>query len=852
MENSQVTFRGITRQLPYQNNPDGVCDEVINLRMHKGRLEPVGTKQKVYSLPTDGTVYNRMWIHEMDTVTKWVGQDNGNNFRLFNPSDGSSSVIKAYSGEVKVEFMKRFMVVVHDGGNDVFVWDSSLSAYSLVSRAPVPFLSLETINNEHIVPEYIAGIPEFLGRYFEAVNRASNEDGKLTGAFSWRVALRMYDGTYVMHTTPRVHTIFTAIRMYEKQAEGGGQLNDPRALLFDVANVRATITPATFAGINTNIFTDVVLFFSKATPAYDISEDTITEQALIDASITGDGSYPLSKVTTKLDDDFINLPDCGSWYNVFEISTKEILEHTEAFTEDIDTTDFYQDYATREVLPVDQFSHHQVAGRVTLNYNSRLVIGATSTQFGQYAQGLKTSHSRGTLELRTIVCVWTIKDSAEEFRVVTTMYNQPVYLSSPVYYFFFPEIIAYPDARAKHMTAYCMNGSDYILLSDFDLKKSKTGNFAYYDVSETLSVDGQNYQLIEKTLNSFVPASVSLESENTMLDSNRVQISEVNNPFFFPAKNSYQVGTGDITDIAANTEPLSTGQFGEYPLVIFTTKGIWGLLQGSGDVLFSSVLPVSGEVSNRGAISIGDGIIFTTERGIYLMQGKQITELSTLVTGSPNADFQTNANYNFYINDIRLTTLLPFLSTSDIIDYLQDAQLGFDKIRKELYITNSNESYSYIYNFESDFWYKLPESFRILINYYPKLFCFRESGSNQGIINLSSETYNDYVDVLLTTQPMKFGADSFKVIHRMILRTIHETPDSKYSGFYYFGSSDLINWQRITGRNHISGKKRDILLQRSGSKFKYFIVVFSANMKQGGYISTLDVQFQTKMGLKLR
>jgi len=27
-----------------------------------------------------------------------------------------------------------------------------------------------------------------------------------------------------------------------------------------------------------------------------------------------------------------------------------------------------------------------------------------------------------------------------------------------------------------------------------------------------------------------------------------------------------------------------------------------------------------------------------------------------------------------------------------------------------------------------------------------------------------------------------------------------------HTGFYYFGSSDLINWQRITGINHLTGK----------------------------------------------
>ena len=58
--------------------------------------------------------------------------------------------------------------------------------------------------------------------------------------------------------------------------------------------------------------------------------------------------------------------------------------------------------------------------------------------------------------------------------------------------------------------------------------------------------------------------------------SSQIFTSVVNNPFVFEASGDNTVGTGSIQGIAANTEPISQGQFGQYPLIVFTTEGIYG------------------------------------------------------------------------------------------------------------------------------------------------------------------------------------------------------------------------------------------------------------------------------------
>ena len=58
------------------------------------------------------------------------------------------------------------------------------------------------------------------------------------------------------------------------------------------------------------------------------------------------------------------------------------------------------------------------------------------------------------------------------------------------------------------------------------------------------------------------------------------RVSEAENPLVFPAKNSVQVGSAIIRALAANTRPISEGQFGEAPLYAFTDEGVWVLMLG--------------------------------------------------------------------------------------------------------------------------------------------------------------------------------------------------------------------------------------------------------------------------------
>ena len=61
---------------------------------------------------------------------------------------------------------------------------------------------------------------------------------------------------------------------------------------------------------------------------------------------------------------------------------------------------------------------------------------------------------------------------------------------------------------------------------------------------------------------------------------NKLRVSQINNRFVFPQEFTYILSGGEITDLAAATAALSQGQYGEFPLYVFTTEGICGFAAG--------------------------------------------------------------------------------------------------------------------------------------------------------------------------------------------------------------------------------------------------------------------------------
>lgn len=766
------------------------------------------------------------------------------------------------------------MIIVYSEGMDIFLWKDD--SYQIINYPDRPRVYYD-VSDKYYTTDESTGAANVLGEYFQKLKEASSENYH-PGGIMIRPALKMYDGNYVLHGTPDFVNMGLSMVMTERQVPEQGEENDPNSIRFKSGKITAKFNGSQYDEMNTDIFTHVVLFACKNEELYPMDEDNLTDDLIatkVKAIANSNYEVNFMDIFDEVSTDFKNMANSSAWYNVLSVPIEEIQDAGSYLEKEVDMEDFYNDYATREALPLDQFSHHTLSGDVTFQYNSRLLVSATKTSFGQYAF-FPLSLSVGGIQDTSIIPDGYSFDTNREVKLLVTLTTdsgdrktlidcgeRPFFLKNGSsglnkYLAISNGVIGYPDSRATRIEIIAKNGLAWYKVGTIELDKSDSGNFAYYH-SDQFSVSAvntnANYPIL---LYYFALTSeqynIGTNIDDEYVDTNRVQVSEIANPLFFKAENSYQVGSGKIIGMSANTEPLSIGQFGEYPVQVFTTKGIWAMLQGTGDVLFSKIVPSSPEVALPGTItSVGYGVVFRTATGLYMISGRELTELTKDVKGTPNADFQSNANYLYYLdNSLLVEGMDNSLSDVDIVDYLVYAKIGFDNENKELFVTNSNHSYSYVYSFKTGIWSKFNESFFILINYYPKLYALRTNGADQGIISISDEDYSETVKTLLTTQPMKLGTEAFKTLQRTILRCRFTPEIGMNAGFYIFASNDLITWQRVKGINSLSGERIDIMLTRVGQKAKYYIFVFAGQISCDSYIDSLDTTIEMKLNNKLR
>lgn len=895
--NKLITFKGTNHAIPQSDALDGACQEIINMRYRKGAWRPVGAKNLLPSPynHTGGYTYNgnpitltEIFLHDIESGVisgepNWIGLVVGNYANLYsiNPATKVCTLIEGglnADTPVTVVFLKLSMIVTTGLGLFVYLFDTVTKLYGKIGSLPVPYVDLYCSNTVVPTPAIsypirattvsaFAHTPEaVLGELYATLNTQSSSFGRLYGSIMYMVAYRLFDGSYIMHSIPRF-----------KELSNGGTLkqNNPTGSGWDNAQWRWSIETSAIVGmlVNTNypsvtydkmkdIVDSIVVFATKATPIYKVDDTTVIETLLQAENYTGYNQVDVDRLFSTLfplnSPDFEDLAKSTGWYQILEYPFSEVVGASGTNNKLADTTGFYQDYATRKALPADQFSHHGLVSKEAYIYNDRLHIGNVKTIFGDpfvtWAGEVIDGYTQYyDAEAKIIVRLST---SLGKATVVSSM-TIPRYRnnSTGVYYYLQPGIIGYNDSRATKMDIVVNEGGTWKVLMSVDLKKNEGMNFAYYHKLE--------FSITPTATNNYNPTFIAAlgadytvpDATITPFDPNRLQVSEIQNPLVYPAANSYQVGTGEIIAICSGSEPLSVGQFGQFPLQVFTSKGIFAMAVGTGDVLYTNILPSSAEVANNrnNIIPVSNGVVYSTELGLYIINGRDVAQISEVVEGTP---LGLTSEISLLFTDARCTPRLSGkMSTTDFLTFLETSIIGYDQINKELIVTNNNSGYTYVFNFESKLWTKLSQSYTLLINSYPNLYGVTESGSDLQIRNISDEAKTGCVDCLIVSRALSFELPGvYKKIDRLIARTKFKTDVSMYAGLYLFASDDLITWQLITGKQRTSDQLYvvDMVLQRSAGSAKYYIVVLNGRLSMDSEITDLDLVFSPKWTNKLR
>lgn len=533
--------------------------------------------------------------------------------------------------------------------------------------------------------------------------------------------------------------------------------------------------------------------------------------------------------------------------------------------DDIKTTDWTvidlkgklgDNLVTREALPIDDFSHHQVLPEYQFMYNSKLHVANYSMLLsrGWPLAYFKPNQGDGQFPITssasnyTYYCVVHIQTTTGMSKVVRRGTLAEKFTISP--------LLAYPDSRAKKIEIILkstanINGTQITSSSYnyFELKEATTGNYAYY-----ISPDMKPIALNPFVQDNGFTAPVEVQREQ--LFPNAFKVSGVNNPFTFPAGTTYQVGNAEILAMASNSVAMSTGQYGEFPLLVFCSDGVYAMFVGGGDITYSASRPVARDVCTnaRSVRSVDGGVVFASDRGLMLISGDKVVELSESLAGkvisyTDNGSLDYLNLFSKAIARDGLVQLSGAVSSMDFTEYAEGAIIGYNHSDKEIWVTNPDEAYSYVYS--SGRWAKSDRVCAQWVNAYPQDYMLTESGD----LYRFTEKGGDPVEVALLTRPIKYGTQGFKQTTRAVLRAMLKTEavltQNKYTGVYVFGSYDGFKWAYLGGTEK-KGLIRDLGATVERTDCKYYKLGFVGRVSEDSYLNNIALSAQEKLGTKLR
>lgn len=323
---------------------------------------------------------------------------------------------------------------------------------------------------------------------------------------------------------------------------------------------------------------------------------------------------------------------------------------------------------------------------------------------------------------------------------------------------------------------------------------------------------------------------------------NVVKVSEAENPMVFPAKNSVQVGSSIINALAANTRPISEGQFGEAPLYAFTDEGVWVLMLGE-EGTYVARQPANREICSNpnGILQIDDAVLYPTNRGIMMQQGRNSICITDQLDGFP---------FNFmdmkYANQIIATneTMSEEISYIRFRDYLKSADMIYDYYDNRIIVFNPNQAYAYVYSLKSKMWGTMKNVFSKRVNIYPESYATNKEGK---ILNVYVEEPSSNTPYFLCSRPLTISdKEVYKTIFTCIARGYFQKGTNGKCAIVLYGSNNLFDWYLI--KTSIN----EYLRGMAGSPYKYFRVALIGNLATNESISGLSAEFQERLQNKLR
>lgn len=835
MKQQQLTFeKGITN-VPSDNVcSDNTLADCVGMAYYNGEYHPI--QQPVAGLQGQ-RIPKLLYIHNYNNQKRAVGHYNG--YIYWGPVEGMSygentSLGVPYSTNTQVTSIGKTLVITNDSGIHYFLWKGSdylsvdmpfpeigIEAKMVVPSTPTIVVNTGKADNciafdDHDAPPD-SGFDTLqigtigLGKQeeyndlvvglYEKNNKEIAQNKMFSKPFFIRVALEMYDGSFIYVTNP--------ILLFPTLTENTIGFIYADAMGMATIQARLFICQTTDYTPYSDIIKDVVVFASRGINIYDTEQDqpltrtpynsqtqpkgdTLAAQTYWDISTYRNNllfdiepvqsGYLLEMyrcLKKRSETDIINdIKAEATFFRLCSLGLKPISSFVDAAT--LIKSHVLENLTAQQQLKEDDFfSRNKLKAKLVYAYNKRLNISGVQ-------RGFFNGFSFFTPIDNSSAQAYTFYVNIETDTMNVWVMNTASTYSKQGYYFF------YPDPRAKRVII--KRGNTTIL--NAALTEHRGLNGAYY-IKDTLP---KNYN--ESSV-SGSPGSV-VESFEPL--PNFVLTSEVNNPFVFRAGGYNAVGTGEVIAMSTVTQALSEGQFGHFPLIAFATDGIWALaLNGEG--VFTTANPISREICNNPkAVTQTDGaVFFTSEKGLMVVIGTNVKCVSEQLTGK---------------TDEQADTLLPDYELGNFREFLRTCRIAYDYRDSLLWIFNNNQT-CWIYAIKSGTFTKYYStlSFDNTVNDYPD-YLLQTVNTMTAYSFLEREDINNddnLYNAEMLTRPLKLeNALALKTIHQ--IKNIIQKSSSATVKLKLYASNNLNEWMQLNSL--------------SGTPWKYYRIQYSfTNLK---------------------
>ena len=638
-------------------------------------------------------------------------------------------------------------------------------------------------------------------------------------------ALRLYDGTYINVSNPFVLPSAESNFISRK-------INVYKNPVTTIAPNGKTIT----SGVGINKYTIEIREIGNLQQYDDIVQG-------VDVFLTnGESFYQIDKSYPLASQDDIE------WLFLDDMGARDVHDT-------IGNMPFYHSI----FIPLSEFGYPQVVKRPTQTEENISLADLNRISFGgttaiTYNNRLHIAGIRKNIDSSLVRQPYGYKN--EEY--LTAIYEIPT--NNGTYYLNgyignWQDIIAVPISDVKEIVVYEKRTSGY-RKKRFTLYSPSNFGLSFFVKTLTGGIDdimgGDWHDITESDWNAIKQKADSFAVSNSddSYQPSLIRVSEADNPLVFPAKNSVQVGSSIVSAMAANTRPISEGQFGDAPLYAFTDEGVWVLMLGE-EGTYIARQPANRDICSNpnGILQIDDAVLFPTERGIMMQRGRESECITDVLDGFP-FDFTliySHSKENLYY-PISILELQDFedgeVAYVRFRKYMKNANMIYDYYDSRIIVFNPRYSYAYVYSLKSNLWGTMVNVFAKRVNSYPESYAINNAGK---IVNVYVEEPSDNIPFFFCTRPLTLGhGDSHKTMFTCLIRGYWTCDASESNGQILFGSNDMKHWF------YIGSSTDNNLRNLVGSPYRYFRVAVIGKMNADESISSISTAFQPRWQNKLR